>query len=168
MAIVQHNALTGASLHEPKGADTATVDKLYAANGAGSGTWRKLTSASIDTTSVFNHNKRVLTFTIESLNPAASYYIPMPYTGTISNIYSVIDAAITGANDIITFEIANVAVTGGTITITQAGSAAGDVDSCTPSAANAVTAGTALEVVNDGGASNAIRCVLTIEITMTA
>ena len=36
---VQHNLLSGANLHEPKGVATAGVDKVYKANGAGSGTW---------------------------------------------------------------------------------------------------------------------------------
>lgn len=39
MANVQHAALTGANLHEPKGCETAALGEAYIANGAGSGTW---------------------------------------------------------------------------------------------------------------------------------
>lgn len=41
MPDVQHSALTGAEQHEPKGADSASVDTVYVSDGAGSGTWRK-------------------------------------------------------------------------------------------------------------------------------
>jgi hypothetical protein len=36
-----HNTLTGADLHEPKGASGASVDEVYVSDGAGSGTWKK-------------------------------------------------------------------------------------------------------------------------------
>jgi microcystin-dependent protein len=39
MANVSHASLTGSNLHEPKGADTATLGTVYVSNGAGSGTW---------------------------------------------------------------------------------------------------------------------------------
>ena len=39
MANVEHSALTGANLHEPKGAAAAASGKVYIADGAGSGTW---------------------------------------------------------------------------------------------------------------------------------
>jgi hypothetical protein len=32
--------MTGANVHEPKGADTAAVDTVYHSDGAGSGTWK--------------------------------------------------------------------------------------------------------------------------------
>jgi hypothetical protein len=51
MANVAHKNLTGADLHEPKGADAATANHVYVADGAGSGTWQKVTSDSLDATS---------------------------------------------------------------------------------------------------------------------
>lgn len=44
MANVQHASLTGADLHEPKGAATATVGTYYVSNGAASGTWKTLSA----------------------------------------------------------------------------------------------------------------------------
>lgn len=42
MADVEHNALTGAQLHEPKGIAAATSGQVLVANGAGSGAWKLL------------------------------------------------------------------------------------------------------------------------------
>ena len=39
MADVQHKDIADANLHEPKGVATASVGKVYVANGSGSGTW---------------------------------------------------------------------------------------------------------------------------------
>lgn len=50
MANVQHASLTGANLHEPKGADAATANEVYVADGAGSGTWQKAEEGSIAST----------------------------------------------------------------------------------------------------------------------
>jgi hypothetical protein len=41
MANVQHSALTGSDLHEPKGVASATTGKVYISNGSGSGAWTK-------------------------------------------------------------------------------------------------------------------------------
>ena len=42
MPSVQHNALTTTNLHEPKGADAASANQVYVADGAGSGDWETL------------------------------------------------------------------------------------------------------------------------------
>lgn len=42
MANVEHSALTGSALHEPKGTATATSGEVYVANGSGSGTWQPI------------------------------------------------------------------------------------------------------------------------------
>ena len=167
MADVQHNALTGSSLHEPKGVAAASANTVYSADGAGTGTWQKIAVANINTSSIKGTNKIYLTYTITDLNAAASFYVVCPLAGVISKIYSVIDSALATADNILTFEIANVAVTNGTITITNAASAAGDVDSCTPTAARTLTAGQAIEIVNDGGTTSTTRCTLTFEIDIS-
>lgn len=38
--MAEHRNLTGASLHEPKGAATASANTVYTANGLGSGSWQ--------------------------------------------------------------------------------------------------------------------------------
>ena len=104
---------------------------------------------------------------IPDISSAGSHWVVCPVAGTITKIYSVIDGAITGADAVLTFEIGGVAVTGGTVTIDDSGSAAGVVDSATPTAANVLAAGGALELITDGGSTNAVKAKLTIEITTT-
>lgn len=107
----------------------------------------------------------VLTLDIADLSAEASYYLVAPLAGRISKIYSVIDGAVATADVTITAKIATVAVTGGVVTIATAGSAAGDVDSATPTAANTVTAGQAIEfLVTGGGAGGTPRGHLSVVI----
>jgi hypothetical protein len=79
-----------------------------------------------------------------------------PIAGDIAKIYSVIDGALTTGNATLTAKIGAVAVTDGAITVTQAGSAAGDVDSVTPSAANTVAVGDVLSITV-GGTNDATK-----------
>jgi microcystin-dependent protein len=54
-----HRNLTGADLHEPKGADTALSGQVYVANGSGGGVWTD--AASIITNSAFTTGDTKLT-----------------------------------------------------------------------------------------------------------
>ena len=47
-----HSLLTGDDLHEPKGVEDADANELYVANGAGGGVWQKITSSSINDSSI--------------------------------------------------------------------------------------------------------------------
>lgn len=85
-----------------------------------------------------------------ALDGTAVTRVVAPYAGTIEKIYSVTDGALTTGNAILTFSINGTPITTGVITITQAGSGAGDVDSCTPSAANVVAAGDVIECTVSG------------------
>jgi len=44
MSTINHNLLTSENLHEPKGVDTADIDKVYISDGAGSGSWLRYTT----------------------------------------------------------------------------------------------------------------------------
>jgi hypothetical protein len=79
-----------------------------------------------------------------------------PIAGTIEKIYSVIDGALTTGNATLTAKIGAVAVTNGAITVTQDGSAAGDVDVATPSAANVLDVGDVLSITV-GGTNDATK-----------
>ena len=88
-----------------------------------------------------------------------------PIAGTVLAIYTVIDGTVTVADENLTFEIGGTEITSSAITLTQAGSAAGDVDSSTPTGQNSVNAGQAIEVINDGASGNAsTNCELSIVI----
>jgi hypothetical protein len=109
--------------------------------------------------------KKYITGAIANISAAASTWVVAPVAGTISKIWTVIDGAITVADAGVTFEIGGTAMTGGSITIANVASAAGTVDSCTPSALNVVTAGQAIEIVADGLSTDASAAVVLFEIT---
>ena len=106
-----------------------------------------------------------LTAKITDISTAGSTFVVCPFAGKITKIYSTIKNAITTANAVLSFEIGGVAVTGGGITVAYSGSAAGDVDSSTPTAKNVVAAGQAIELITDGGSSTACEAVITLLVT---
>jgi hypothetical protein len=105
---------------------------------------------------------------VADISSAASSWAIAPCAGTITKIYSVIDTAVTVADAVLTFELAGTAVTGATITIATAGSAAGTIDSCVPTALNVVTQGQAIEIITNGGSTDASKAVIMFEITPSA
>ena len=109
-------------------------------------------------------NDYFLTSKITTISTAGSTFIPVPDGGTIITIFTAIKIAISSANAALTIEIGGVAVTGGAITVTQSGSAAGDVDTAEPTALNTVSEGGTIEMITDGGSSTACECVVTFVI----
>lgn len=78
-----------------------------------------------------------------------------PYDQTdIQEVVSVINGALTTGDATLTTAIAGTGVTGGVITITQSGSAAGDIDTATPTALNRCIKGQ-LVTVTVGGTNDA-------------
>lgn len=151
---VEHANITNAYLHEPKDVSAASSDQLYHADGAGSGDWE--------------YPEFMLNVRIPDISTADSVWVASPYAATIQKIYTTIEGAITSANAAITAEIGGTLVTDSAITVAFSGSAAGDVDSSTPSAANAVTAGQAIEIITDGGSSTAVTCNVTLVMKRTS
>jgi hypothetical protein len=164
---VNHKDLTGAALHEPKGVASASAHNVYVANGSGSGTWEKVDKDAINTSSVKNLNKIYLTYTIPDISTGGSHFVVTPIAGDINKIYSTINNAITSANCGLTFEIGGTAVTNGAITIAHSGSAAGTVDSSTPSGQKTLTAGQAIEIITDGASSTTCRATITFELDVS-
>jgi hypothetical protein len=93
-----------------------------------------------------------VTMEVEDLAGAigGTQYLVAPIAGTITRIQSIIDGALTVGNEVLTPSINGVAITTTPITITQAGSAAGDVDSTVPTAANTVAVGDKISVAFTG------------------
>lgn len=77
-----------------------------------------------------------------------------PFKGTIQSMRTVLNDALATGDATVTLAINGTPVTGGVATITQASSAAGDVDTATPSAANAFDAGDVI-TATVGGSSDA-------------
>lgn len=149
MADVNHSSLTDPYLHEPKGASTATAGQIYVADGAGSGTWKKRTE--------------IISTFISDVSTADTVYVPVSFAGTVTKVVTVLEGAITLADATIT--VSNSAASSmGTITITQAGSAAGDVDTLAPASNNTVTSDDFITVATDGGSSTTQRLWVTVII----
>jgi hypothetical protein len=91
-----------------------------------------------------------------------------PVAGAIATINSVLNAALATADATITAAIGATPVTGGVLTITNASSAAGDVDSCTPSAANVVAVNDVVTLTVGGGSTGTGTASLTMLITPSA
>lgn len=118
------------------------------------------------TASAVELNQYSLTLDIADGSAEAVYYLVCPHAGAIAKIYSVIDGAVSTADITITAAIAATPVTNGVVTIATAASGAGDVDSATPTAANVVTAGQAINLtVTGGGAGGSPRIHVAVVIT---
>ena len=152
-----HSALTGAELHEPKGAAAASANEVYVANGDGaSGTW----------TSTANAYTHILNVSITDISAAASYWVVAPVAGNIVGYSCVIDGAIITVDATLTLEVGGTLVGSSGMTVAFTGSAAGTVDTVATTA-TAVTAGQAIEVITDGGSTNVVRAQISIEMDVS-
>jgi len=156
MANVNHSSLTDPYIHEPKGVASASVGKVYVANGSGSGTWTASTSLIQDTFSG----------SFVSVSTGQTVHIPVPFAGTVVKVVTVLEGTISSANAIITVKNA-AAASMGTITVTQSGSAAGAVDSLVPSSNNSIADNSFLTITTDGGSSSATILRFTIVLDRT-
>jgi hypothetical protein len=101
---------------------------------------------------------------------AKVYRVVSQHAGTIDKISSILEgAALTTGDATLTCSINGTPITTGAITITQAGSAEGDIDTVSPSAAKTVAVGDAIEVTV-GGTNDATGAFadVTFQITRTA
>lgn len=152
---VEHSTLTTTDLHEPKGVAAANADQTYIANGSASGVWTA------------SDNNIYLSVHEADISTAGSVWIPSPCTGTVTKIHTIIDGVIATANAGITFEINGTLIAAGAITIAYSGSAAGDVDSSTPSGARTLAIGDKLECITDGASTNTIKVTYMFTIAPT-
>ena len=101
---------------------------------------------------------------IEDISTASSTFVGIPDGGRVIKIITALQGAIGTANGGISFEIGGTAITGGGITVTQSGSAAGDVDTAEPTAANRVEEDGTIEMITDDASSNAVKLLVTFVI----
>lgn len=144
-----HSALTGTDLHEPKGVAAAASGKTYLSDGLGSGSWVV--------------PPYTLTALIDDVSTAETVYIPIPYAGTITKVVTVLAGSITTANATVTVRDA-AGTSMGTLTITQSGSAAGDIDVLSPVANNTVTSDSKVTVETDGASATSRKLFVTVYI----
>lgn len=103
---------------------------------------------------------------IPDISTADTVWVSPGVAGEIIRITSVIEGAIATSDATLTCDINTTAITGGSITVATAGSAAGDVDVANPTAANVITATDALSVETDGASTNTVPCVVTFLIRL--
>ncbi len=175
MADVQHSAITDPEIHEPKGASTASADTVYVADGAGSGTWEKVTSdslnkssidtfiqASIDAEDVVAPYKFVATAVIADISTAQSVYVPVPDDCTILGATLVLGGAITTADASISFADGAGNSLGTAVTVAFTSSAAGDIDSFSATTNTALTGPTFVKITTDGASDTAVPLYITL------
>lgn len=162
----EHNTLTGSALHEPKRIDTAGTSDAGkvltpSASTAGQGVLRKLLESEIDQKVCY------VTLVFENIDSVGDIYLPMNFAGTVTRAYSIINGALGTADTLLTLKINGTAMTGGTLLITSSGSAAGDVDSCTPTALNTFAQGQYIQVTSDTAGSGSVTATIMLTITRT-
>lgn len=162
--MVQHAALTGAELHEPKGASTASADEVWVADGLGSGAFQKITTDQLDTT-IVDINKRQIALQVENFTAGSTWMLPFTRNTTINKITTVISAATTTSDTTIAITKNSVSSLG-SITVAYSGSAAGDIDSLTPASNNTFVNGDFMRIVLSGGSGTSNMTIL-IDYTLT-
>lgn len=160
---VEHADLTGADLHELKGADSASASTVPVADGAGSHTWSLITSASIDDTDLININGYKLLAYIADVSTASSILIPVVEAATLTKATAILSGAISAADATLTFTNSTGPTTVGTLTITQSGSAEGTTFTFNPVSNNSFSANTYLKVATDGGSTDTVVLALLLD-----
>jgi len=107
---------------------------------------------------------RFVTVMIADVSTAGQIYFVPGFRGKIKTIHTALNGAIGTADVVLTPKIAGTAVTNGAVTIAYTSSAAGDVDSSTPSAANSFTETQAIELETGGQSTNTVSVVATFEL----
>lgn len=161
-----HASMTDPELHEPKGAASASANTVYRATGAGSGSWGKIGVNNLDTASILNINKTLITVRFDDIGAVSTLYVPIPEDGNITNIVGAIQSAVLGTDTVLTLTNP-IGGSLGTLTFPVAGSAAGNTQTLAIASGNAFTAGQTLRISTDGAASNSVACVFVIELTFT-
>lgn len=162
MVDVVHSSITGSHLHECKGADSASLNTVPVADGAGSTSWSKIGPSQLHS-DVKNVNKYFQSVSFVDIGTAGSIFVPVPVASTLVKVTSSLQGASATADTIITFTTVAGASLGAGMTIAFTGSAGGDVDTFTPTANQSFAAGTSLKITSDGGSSSTIGIVLILE-----
>lgn len=104
---------------------------------------------------------------ITDIAAPSSGYAPCPWTGKVVKMFTCIAGVING-DAVVKGEINDVDITGCSVTVTASGSAAGDVDSAVPTAANRVNEGDFLQATTNGGGSTTRVCEVVFVIDTQA
>jgi len=151
-----HKDLTGAELHEPKGADTATDRQVYVADGAGSGDWEDKFEG------ILNLNEYWLTSYMTDISTASNRaYFYVPIQSEIFELTAIINNSITTGNATLSIYVNNVLFPED-LDVLYTGSASGDAFTQGFVTANTIAAGSVIEVRSDGGSDTTTPAFLTL------
>jgi hypothetical protein len=151
-----HKDLTGAELHEPKGADTATANEVYIADGSGSGNWTDRFDGHLI------RNLYWLTEEVQDVSTANSnawFYVPVQ--SELIEIACITTAALTTANATLSVYI-NGVLFADSLTLTQSGSVSGTLHRVAISTGNTIPQYSVIEIRSDGGSDTASIGKITI------
>lgn len=173
---IQHKDIADPNIHEPKGVAAASANTVYAANGSGSGTWRKITSDDINEASligVINTNigdgdipltgKFYMTGVLTDVSEPSSRIIPIMHNCTVLGARFTLGGAITVADSIVQVKNSAGATMGSNVTIAYSASAKGTSFGFTASGNNVLTGPTWMEITTDGASSTTMPLYFTIE-----
>jgi hypothetical protein len=161
-----HKDLTNSELHEAKNianASTSDAGKILtpSASTAGTSELRYLNEPEVKQKVCY------ITAHFPDVANKSDIFIPMSFAGTVTGVKTIIDGAIGTADTVLTCKVGSTAMTNGTITIAYSGSAAGDVDSCTPTALNTFGASDYLRVTSDTAGSGTVNATVLFTISRT-
>lgn len=108
-------------------------------------------------------NQYAVTCHLADAGTLGSAYVVAPHAGNIVGVSVVNYAANAGTKTVFTAKIGGVSVTHPALEEAVT-AAAGTAVTVVPTAANAVTAGQAIEIASDGGSSSAMPCSFTLTI----
>lgn len=139
MANIEHSAISDPDIHEPKGISSASAGEIYVADGAASGNWSPVTD--------------IYQCKLDNVSAVETTYVPIAFAGTVVRVTTVLGDAISTGDATVTAKN-SAGSTMATLTIANSGSAAGDVDTATPSTNNTVTDNDYITLESDGGSTN--------------
>jgi hypothetical protein len=157
---IEHSALTGSQLHEPKGAATAAAGTVYVANGNGSGTWLDPLDE------VYNLNTFTQDSILTDISAASSVYFNVPIKATLTRM-SVILYGVVDANTVLTVFI-NGVLFAQSLTVVAAGSSEGQKQSLTINTSNTIPAGGIVKITSNGAATASVRADVQLELSAVA
>lgn len=157
---IQHSALTGTELHEPKGVANAGSGEVYVADGAGSGDWTN----PLD--NVTNLNSYELNGVIDDVSTSNSdFYIRVVRDCILTDIYFVLDGTLSGSDAELTLYRDGVSL-GQTVAVPVAGSGDGIKLTTNLSPTYTFTEGQVLKVETNGASTNAVSMYFTCKFNV--
>lgn len=161
-----HDELTGADLHEPKGADSASQFTIYTSDGNGSGDWTLLSTDNLGN-SFHNVNTIFLSGQVPDISTVgSSYLVPVPVNMVINQFYYTLANALSSGVGVLL-----VTNPGGGIVATAlipfAGTTEGTTGVINTSANNVVNAGDFIKVAAASGSAGTCKVSFVIVGTVT-